>query len=963
MPTSVPQIVLSTNLDDDFIKKGTKAKKGGMGEGGIYRKKDDSRDYLVKITSSYDQTQKFRSHQEVLASRLALACGAAVPTIYEIQDSSDPQKVYVASEVIQHSTDFTADQIQQLQGPNKQNILSDCVIHAWLCNRDLVNTEGANFITDQDGRVYNVDLGNCLLSGFRGKIFKHVQEDQLNFFDDDNPVKLIPFLDTDNPDKFKLKTKSETSVEVRNKPQLQKLSANNEQEKKSCFLQGVLRIQAVSDEQLEAIVNSSGDTLSNKNIIIAGLKKRRQSLVAHAEKVYGPNALKEEQMALDIQKIMHQASIFPTCPLNGDAKVSWHSQYQNASKPIVTYDKTIPSSNVKLEYQDEDQANKAMEVYKQLGITKISLKAKIITTQISPSELHGIIQKNMVADRLQVLLGSYAINHTSDYKTPYTYGGKPFNKAALSAGMRPMINLDANSLAITFDTAKISVADFKQLLSETYGLSSTDYQATSDSNKIIIKDPKQFIYLVSTKLGARKTAVISENQDGQILAGQLDPKKKGGKQGFATAGGNSDLPMNPKAAAAGEGGDEFGYKITDPTLLTPIGSTVAGNVQNIFLASPGATDDQPQPIGYKEFKDDSIKWYSFAEFRDAYKKTSDGKDPIKFDRTSVEYYVKYYQRAIQKQLQELGLNNFIVICSKKPETLGMIYIKPSIPAGAITTNTITLQEQQKLEGLLQSSGVKFSSQDRTSLVTKKTAKTSEQYITRRIAKIDEALNPAIFLAKLKSANTPTPPIPSQPTQPTSAAPKKALLSDIAEKWATADPQPAVAADPKIIQKVDWDTFLKDHDQFTFTKIASENILHSDYIGSITHKGRTEDPLVNITTDKLYCPLDDKQQPKEDQPEAVAAALQELVKKHSVDHTDPLQIRPNKYFTEEHLSKILEVLKSKKILVMFQYSQEASTEIKKLINNYNTEQFASKTKKPDEPTTTTPVQPVTSPTKR
>ena len=103
-------------------------------------KKDDNRDYLVKITSSYDQTQKFRSHQEVLASRLALACGAAVPTIYEIQDSSDPQKVYVASDVIQHSTDFTADQIQKLQGPNKQNILSDCVIHAWLCNRDLVNT-------------------------------------------------------------------------------------------------------------------------------------------------------------------------------------------------------------------------------------------------------------------------------------------------------------------------------------------------------------------------------------------------------------------------------------------------------------------------------------------------------------------------------------------------------------------------------------------------------------------------------------------------------------------------------------------------------------------------------------------------------------------------------------------------------------------------------------------------------
>jgi hypothetical protein len=123
--------------------------------------------------------------------------------MYEVQQKSASQNannIYVASEIIQHSTDYTADNIQKLPGTQKQNILSDCVIHAWLCNRDLVNQEGSNFVKDQDGRIYNVDLGQCLLSGFRAQPYNHINQDTHNFADD--PVKLIPFINFSTSELF-----------------------------------------------------------------------------------------------------------------------------------------------------------------------------------------------------------------------------------------------------------------------------------------------------------------------------------------------------------------------------------------------------------------------------------------------------------------------------------------------------------------------------------------------------------------------------------------------------------------------------------------------------------------------------------------------------------------------------------------------------------------------------------------
>lgn len=740
LSTTADPIVLSTDLDQDFIKKGTKEKKGGAGLGGIYRKKDNGKDYLIKQPSNSTKTDSFRCHQEILASRLALACGAAVPTMYEVQKKSTNQNannIYVASEIIQHSADYNAAEIKQLKGNQKQNILSDCVVHAWLCNRDLVNSNGSNFVKDQDGRIYNVDLGQCLLNGFRGKTYKHTEPDTYNFNDD--PVKLIPFIKTDDPNKFKQKDSANTLIEteVLNKNQLLNLSADNKQEEVSCYLQGVLKIDSLDDDQIKLIVNNSNDTEENKKTIIDGLKTRKQALIKYAEDTYGKFALQEEQAALYIQRIMHQAGVFPVMPssIKGDSKVSWKAQFQNASKPEV---KINDDNSFTLKFSDNTQATAAHTVFQQLNISQnISLQNQtIIINNLNFTEFNKLIIKHMVADRLQILLGSHDIENSEGYKTPYS--PKDPYKGANNTALRPIIDINENSdkITISFDKDKIPKTKFIELLNTNYGLLDNDYENSTDDTKIIIKDHKKFTQLASTKLGARKTAVVSENEQGYILAGKLDPNKKAGKQGFATAGGNSDTPMNPKKAAAEEGNDEFGHTV-NPSLLKPIGSTALDNTPNIFLAPEKATSTtSDKTIGYKEFQDTSIKWYSFEEFRKQHSTS-------KFDRSSIEYYLKHYQREIQKKLHELGLNNFIVICSKKPETLGMIYIKPSIPSKIDSNQLVTLEEESKLIEILTTHSIKYQAKDKKSKIN-----TSGATLNRNIIEIDKDLNPAILLKKL-----------------------------------------------------------------------------------------------------------------------------------------------------------------------------------------------------------------------
>ena len=758
-------IILSYDLHKDFIKKGSKGKKGGKGFGGIYRKKDNNRDYLVKITSDYhDQNNEFRSHQEVLASRLALACGVGVPKMYEVLQPTNNHAtdIYVASEIIQNATDFKVEQIEKLPETDKQNILSDCVVHAWLCNRDLINIDGDNFVKDQDGRIYNVDLGNCLLAGFRAWL-RHLTPDIINFNDD--PIKLIPFINLSDSNKFKFKNNNGqySKQEAQNKEQLLKLHAKDGEQAKICFLMGILKIQSLTDTQIEILVNSTNDTIDNKQAIIIGLKNRREALITYAKLTYGKHAVEEERIALDIQKIMHKAGVFSKMPdtIRGDSGVSWKAQFQNAAKPLVK----ILDNAISLKYHDAAQAAlvRSEEIFEKLKIKKADIAIiddTIIINNLPIEEFHKIIQENMVADRLQILLGSYGIKDSSPYdlpnqkyRTPYK-NLDPYKGANSINKMRPLVTIDGNNLTIEFDEILCSKEKLQQLLTNIYGLLPEDYNDFVNSNKnnnIIINNSKKFIHLVSTKLGARKTAVISENAAGKILAGRLDPIKKI-KAGFATAGGTSDLPMNPIAAAVIEGGDEFGYPIAQKS-LQPIGSTLINDEQNIFLSLPGGTSEIKGKVDYEEFQRGSIKWYSFEEFRKSYNDSlANGNTPTKFDRSSVEYYVKHYQREIQKQLQTLGLKDFIVICSKKPETLGVIHIKPSLQNTLDTNPTQTInftQEQLEiLNSLLQPREIIFSSQIKKSLI-KKTSK-EEKYISRNIFTIDEKVNPATFLAALKN---------------------------------------------------------------------------------------------------------------------------------------------------------------------------------------------------------------------
>jgi hypothetical protein len=578
------------------------------------------------------------------------------------------------------------------------------------------------------------------LSGFRAQPYNHINQDTHNFADD--PVKLIPFINFNEQNKFKQKdsTNNIIDTEVLNKQQLLKLSTDNPQEQKSCFLQGVLKIDSLDENQIKAIVNSSNDTEENKQTIIVGLQTRKQKLITYAKDTYGAHALQEEQIALYIQRIMHQAGVFPAMPnsITGDSQVSWKAQFQNASKPEV---KINDDNSFTIKFSDNTQATAARNVFQQLNISQnISTQDQtIIINNLSFADFNKLIIQHILADRLQILLGSHNIKNSAVYKTPYS-NQNPY-KGANNTGLRPVIDINESSdkITIAFDNSKITKTKFIELLNTNYGLLDNDYDNSTDDTKIIIKDHKKFTQLASTKLGARKTAVVSENEQGNILAGKLDPSKKSGQQGFATAGGNSDNPMNPQKAAAEEGTDEFGHTV-NPILLKPIGSTVLDNTPNIFLAPEKATSTtSDNKIGYKEFQDNSIKWYSFEEFRKQHSTS-------KFDRSSIEYYVKHYQREIQKKLQELGLTNFIVICSKKPETLGMIYIKPSIPSNLDSNTLITLEEESKLIEILTTHDIQYQSKNKTSKINKQ-----NNTITRKIIEIDRDLNPAILLKKLSGA--------------------------------------------------------------------------------------------------------------------------------------------------------------------------------------------------------------------
>ena len=171
-----------------------------------------------------------------------------------------------------------------------------------------------------------------------------------------------------------------------------------------------------------------------------------------------------------------------------------------------------------------------------------------------------------------------------------------------------------------------------------------------------------------------------------------------------------------------------------------------------------------------------------------------------------------------------------------------------------------------------------------------------------------------------------------PPQP--LLPNTSPLQDIGKGWPHSR-QPQITADPKIVQKVNWEHTFKKHQQFAFTASTEQ-----DVIGSITSKELPNTgPLVNIMySGKLELPLDEHQKLKSHQPAAILAVLQALLTESAATFTDPLTVKANN-FTEEHLHVILDtLLKDQNTPVYFIVGEEASTNIKELINGYNTALF-------------------------
>jgi len=740
--------LLSNNFQADFTKKGEKTKLGGKGEGGIYRSKID---YVIKrvetgnsaYTPQNRKVENFRTYDEVLASRLFGELGGAVPYMCVVNDTDG--NAYVAAERLRGAKDLTADDFKKLPLSIRENILSEQVIHAWLCNRDIVNADGENYVVDADRVVAAVDFGQCFFSGFRSVSGKTDGSKDDKIFVEGDPLLLIPGESDKHGQLYLPDSKQYT---LNNKDAIANFFSTGADLdlQRHAYLQGVLRVLSMPDATLTAIVNKSLHSEEDKQKIIRGLQARRDKLVRHAQAKYGQFALEEEQSSLELRRVMHKAGIFSAMPgsVSGDAVVGWKSQYQNALLPKIIIKDDILYIDISVKIDKLDAVN---NILAKMGVTTSKDAGGIIKVEVPIPAFKRIVETAVMADALQILLGSHEYKSTSaeaKYKSPYAGGAY---KGDCSDGFRPVVSYvpsdaSAGKLKLEFDERVISGDNFAKLLQEKYGLTK-DVDYTLTSGEIIIVDPKSFLLLTQTEIGARKTAIVSENDKGQIMAGRLDPAKKGGASGFATAGGNADKPMNPRASAADEGGDEFGHAISTPEKLIPIGSTLHSREPNIFLAGPGLTSDIKRPIGYKEFKDGTIKYHSFHQFREASRADS----AASFDRSSVMYYVKFYQQQIQQELEKLGFNDIIVICSKKAGTLGHVYIKPSITGGGTVVKKI--RQADELVKVLTSRGIRYEKIEKISKQHNGAGNT--EGVKREVFKVDAKLNPLEFLNILMGA--------------------------------------------------------------------------------------------------------------------------------------------------------------------------------------------------------------------
>lgn len=728
MTNQIKKTIKHQKLETIFRRKGEKTKFGGAGDGGVYRDITTGKDYLLKRIEMNGASPvnkvmaNWRVWDEILASKLLRVAGVAVPSMFAVEDKDGV--IYVASRMLPNVKNCTAQLFKSLPDSIKGPVLASHLVHCWIGNRDLINSSGENFVIDGDSRIFNVDIGASLFSGFRSLVSG---QDDRNF-NPDNISNLL--LAEDNANFGKLLNNQNQLVNARNKDHIKEFFSDlftSPDAERSYAVQGALTLSRFSDKDIEEIVNNSGHTPENKRLRIDVLIARKNTLLNYITEKYGPNALKEEQISLDLQRIFHKHGILNPYKGKGgsDAVVSYASQYANAIKPKVRINQ---DNSISISPINAAIVNKL----KQLSNNNISSSASAIVIRPPVAKFTSTIHAEITANILQVFFFSHGYTITNDEKTP-------FHQSAYKGdghwGFRPTVDSTVSGINISLPP-KSDVQKITSQIALEFGISPDSIIITQNSFTIKNTGLADLAHLLMDNSGARKTAVISENEEGKILAGRLDPIKKG-VTGFATAGGGSDRPYNPEQAAKEEGADEFGHSIDEQVALIPLGTTLPNTkTKNIFLVPPTHTSTvQDLKIGYKEFQDGTIRYYSFEEFRRAF--TQSG---AKFDRTSVNLYLNYYQKEIQKAITRLNVDNVIVQISKAPATLGAIYLKPAIDRYDFTKNEVlNIENNDVLINLLDKL-----MPENYHLSNKLSKQGTNKTINRQVVAIDNAINPALF---------------------------------------------------------------------------------------------------------------------------------------------------------------------------------------------------------------------------
>jgi hypothetical protein len=721
--------IKKTRLEGSFIKKSEKSKFGGMTWGGVYRNKHTGKDYLLKrvlvsdSSSINKQIVSVRSWDEILAANFLKHAGVLVPDIQAVEDNEG--WLYVASSMISDVKNCTQEIFKQLPESSKQQVYSSLMMHCWLGNRDLVNSSGENFIVDRNNHIYHVDLGAVLYSGFRSIVSGH---DDINF----NEYNLEPFfLESNNPRFGIMKNHQNGKIKARNLDMTNAFFAEflaDSQAQREYHIQGALKVARFSEEDIKHLVESTGHSAQNKEIRIKTLQARKIAIIQLIQKKYGEHALQEEQLALALQRIFHKQGLFkPFKPKKGtDAIVSFKTQFINALKPKVIINQ---NDTITIHINPIQGIEQTLKRLSQSKLKKID-DGYILTMPIN--ELKQAMHKELIENSLQVFFASFG------YKTSETgIFHQSVYKGDGHEGFRPQVHLEKNQLIFNLPFAE-DAEEIKQELIQVFHFDPACVAVCEGFLYLQIKSVDEFAATIMDNVGVIKTAVISENREGKILAGKLNAQKKG-QSGFATAGGNSAYPYNPKRAARKEGIEEFGYSIDEGSSLIPIGSTLTNKQKNIFLiASGGTSEEHDQPLDCHEFVEDTIQYYSFAEFRENYKKHK-----VQFDRSSIAIYLCHYEREIQKVLYLLGSENILFHISKSPATLGKMTLKPCIDKYDFSSGKLITIDEKYLNFICELIG-----RDQCALTKKSSNQGKTKNLQRECIEINEKLNPAQFYNRL-----------------------------------------------------------------------------------------------------------------------------------------------------------------------------------------------------------------------